>query len=157
MRLAWKASVSSVFALSVALGCSETVVRRPNVPPGSKVHELMRVAGDGANDCGEVVEPKTGATCEVHTVGECLAAALHDCRPAHGMRTFFTSESDGIRVDWFVLSDGQGSCRLHQVEDRSADPLAPRAPTVSVCRALTWKQHEAVGDCEVPAGGKCDG
>ncbi|HVW25900.1 MAG TPA: hypothetical protein VHC69_11045 [Polyangiaceae bacterium] len=153
----WKAGVFVVPALGVAFACSETVVRRPNVPPSAKVHELEHAAGDGVFDCGETQEPKVGATCDVHTTGECLAAALHDCRPAHGMRSFFTSESDGVRVDWFVIPDGKGSCQLHVVEDRSADPLAPRAPMVKSCRVLTWQRHETVADCEVPAGDKCEG
>ncbi len=154
-RSVWKASVFLLPALNVALACSETVVRRPNVPPSGKVRELLHAAGDGVFDCGEASEPKTGATCDVHTVGECLAAALHDCRPAHGMRSYFTSESDGVRIDWFVIPEGQGTCRLHVVEDRSADPLAPRAPIVSKCTTLTWKQHESIANCEVPAGDKC--
>jgi hypothetical protein len=147
--------VVAAAALPVGVACSETVVRRPNVPASPKVGELLHAAGDGANDCGEVVEPKTGATCDVHPIGECLAAALRDCRPAHGMRSFFTSESDGVRIDWIVIPDGKGSCALDTVEDRSADPLAPRAPTTTSCKALGWKPHETIPDCEVPAGGKC--
>jgi hypothetical protein len=142
-------------ALVLGAGCSETVVRRPNVPASAKVGELLHAAGDNPGDCGEVVEPKTGATCDVHTIGECLAAALHDCRPAHGMRTFFTAESDGVRVDWIVVPDGKGSCALNTVEDRSADPLAPRKPTTTSCKVLGWKPHESIADCQVPAGDKC--
>ena len=153
----WKAFVLVLPALNGVLACSETVVRRPNVPASPKVHELMHTAGDGVFDCGQALEPKTGATCDVHTIGECLAAALHDCRPAHGMRSYFTSESDGVRIDWFIIPEGQGSCRLHVVEDRSADPLASRTPTVKKCTTLTWKPHEKISECEVPAGDKCEG
>jgi hypothetical protein len=150
--------LAGVLAVGVALvagACSETVVRRPNVAPGPKVGELLHAAGDSPGDCGEAVEPKTGATCDVHAIGECLASALHDCRPAHGMRTFFTSESDPVRIDWIVIPDGKGSCTLNTVEDRSADPLAPRAPTTTSCAILAWKPHETIADCQVPAGDKC--
>jgi hypothetical protein len=138
-------------------GCAEAVVRRPNVPPGAKVQELRTTAGDKAQDCGEAVEPKTGAACDVHPIGECLSAALHDCRAAYGARTYFTAESDPIRIDWLVLADGEGSCHLTVVEDRSADPLAPRAPTVKKCKALAWKPHETVAACEAPLADRCDG
>ena len=141
--------------LLLGAACSETVVRRPNVPASPKVGELLHAAGDGANDCGEAVESKPGASCDVHTIGECLAAALHDCRPAHGTRSFFTAESDGVRVDYIVIPDGKGSCTLNVVEDRSADPLAPRAPTTKSCKALGWRPHETLAGCEVPAGDKC--
>jgi hypothetical protein len=136
-------------------GCAETVVRRPDVPAGSKVQELRRTAGDAAQDCGEAIEPKTGATCDVHPVGECLAAALHDCRAAYGARSHFTAESDAIRIDWLVIPDPQSTCHLAVVEDRSADPLAPRAPTVKNCKALVWKPHESVPNCDAPLADRC--
>jgi hypothetical protein len=142
--------------LTVFASCATTVVRRPNVPAGAKVQELRQKAGDRAQNCGEVVEPKTDATCDVHTVGECLASALGHCMAAYGSRTYFTAESDAVRTDWLVLPDGQGSCRLTVVDDRTADPLAPKTPTSRDCKAVTWKPHESISGCEVPFAEKCD-
>ena len=141
----------------LAVACGSAPVRRPNVPAGTKVQELRHTAGDGAQDCGEVVEPKGGdATCGVHPIGECVAAALKDCRPAYGARVYFTSEGDGIRIDWLVLPDGHGSCSLAVVEDRSADPLAPKTPTTKYCKAVGWQPHESIPSCEAPVPDKCD-
>jgi hypothetical protein len=149
---------SAYLLLTLAAGaaCATTAVRTPNVPAGAKVQELRQKAGERAQNCGEVVEPKSGATCEVHTVGECLAAALQHCQAAYGSRIYFTAESDAIRIDWIVLPDGQGSCRLTVVDDRSADPLAPKTPTTRDCKAVTWKPHESVPGCEAPMPDKCD-
>ena len=150
-------------ALGVGAACSTTVVRRPNVPAGARVQELRQKAGDRAQNCGEVVEPKTDGnaaggqtTCEIHAVGECLASALGHCLAAYGSRTYFTAESDAVRTDWLVLPDGQGSCRLTVVDDRTADPLAPKTPTSRDCKAVTWKPHGGIAGCEVPVAEKCD-
>src|SRR5689334_4252774 len=72
---------TALAALAFPVACGSAPIRRPNVPAGSKVQELRHAAGDGAQDCGEVVEPKGGdTTCSVHPIGECVAAALKDCR-----------------------------------------------------------------------------
>jgi hypothetical protein len=143
--------------LAVGAACGTTAVRRPNVPAGAKVQELRQKAGDRAQNCGEVVEPKAGATCEVRAIGQCLASALGHCRAAYGSRTYFTAESDAIRVDWLVMPDAAaGTCHLTVVDDRSADPLAPRAPTTRDCKAVTWKPHESIPSCEAPVPEKCD-
>ena len=129
--------------------------RRPNVPPSSRVKELRRAAGATAQDCGEAVESRTDTACRVHPVGECLAAALKDCRPAYGMRSYFTAEGDGVRVDWLVASDGHGGCQVVLVEDRSADPLAAKRPSVQICSGVVWKQHESISSCELPVADGC--
>jgi hypothetical protein len=148
---------TALAALAFPVACGSAPIRRPNVPVGSKVQELRHAAGDGAQDCGEVVEPKGGdTTCSVHPIGECVAAALKDCRAAYGSRVFFNSESDGIRIDWVVLSDGHGSCFVAVVDDKTADPLAPKTPILRHCKAMGWQPHDSVPSCETPMPNKCD-
>ena|SRR5260221_9881220 len=138
------------------VSCGGSAERRsPNVPAGTRVQELRRTAGDSAQDCGDAVESKGDTTCRVHPIGECLSAALKGCRPAYGMRSYFTPESDGVRIDWLVLQDRHGGCNLVVVEDRSADPLAPKTPTVKTCTSISWKAHESVPGCEAPIPDGC--
>jgi len=145
--------------LLIAFGASAAACggaeRRPAVPPGSTVKELRRSAGPAAQDCGEATESKTDTECRVHPVGECIQAALAQCRPAYGMRSYFTAEGDAVREDWLVLSDGQGGCELVLVQDRSADPLAPKKPSIQVCEGIEWKAHEHIPSCEAPSFAAC--
>jgi len=115
---------------------------------------MKRSAGPGVQDCGEAPESREEDQCRIKPVGECLAAALKACRPAVGVRSYFASEGDPIRVDMLVLSDGRGGCDLMVVEDRSADPLAGKKPEVSRCDSIGWKPHPYIEDCEdvVPEG-----
>jgi hypothetical protein len=129
--------------------------RRPHVPPSARVHDLRLSAGPTAQDCGEAIESKTDTACRVHSVGECLATALKACRPAYGMRSYFTGEGDGVRVDWLVLSDGHGGCKLSVIEDRGADPLAHKKVVAKSCASIVWKAHESIASCEQPAPDDC--
>jgi len=138
----------------LASGCGAEA-RRPAVAPSQVVEELRRSAGVGVQDCGEALESREEEQCRVKSVGECIQSALKACRPAHGLRTYFASEGDAIRVDWLVLSDGKGGCDLVMVEDRSADPLASRKPTVARCEGLVWKAHERIEACEAPTPDAC--
>jgi hypothetical protein len=139
-------------AVAVACGGAE---RRPAVPPSSTVDELKRSTGAAGQDCGQAAESRTDTVCKVHPVGECIQAALKDCRPAYGMRSYFAPEGDPVREDWFVLSDGQGGCELVRVVDRSADPLAPKKPSLQVCSSIQWKAHESIPSCELPVLDGC--
>jgi hypothetical protein len=145
-----------VFAAGTALlaGCGGEA-RRPAVAPSTTVEELRRSAGVGLLDCGQAMESREEEQCRVKSVGECIQAALKDCRPAQGLRTYFASEGDAIRVDWLVLSDGKGGCDLVVVEDRSADPLASKKPSVSRCKGFVWKAHESIDGCEAPRPDDC--
>jgi hypothetical protein len=125
------------------------------MPPSSMVTDLRRSAGSGVQDCGEAAESKTDTTCRVHPVAECVEAAFKQCRPAFGMRSYFTGEGDPVREDWLVLSDGQGGCELVRVVDRSADPLAPKKPSLQVCESIDWKPHDSIANCEMPAFAGC--
>jgi hypothetical protein len=145
---------SIALALVIAPACGGTE-RRPNVPPSGAVQDLRRSAGSGVQDCGESMESRTETACRIHSVGECLAAALKECRPAYGVRSYFTGEGDPIRLDWLVLSDGHGGCKIVTVEDRSADPLARKAPLVRRCTGIVWKHHESIPDCEAPSPDGC--
>lgn len=129
--------------------------RRPQVPPSGLVADMKRSAGPGIQDCGEALESREEDQCRVKSVGECLEAALKACRPAFGLRTYFASEGDAIRVDMLVLSDGQGGCDLVVIEDRSADPLAAKKPEVTRCESIAWKAHVAIDDCEDPVPEAC--
>jgi hypothetical protein len=116
---------------------------------------MLHAAGPGVRDCGEALEAREETQCRVKPVGECIAAALKDCRPGHGVRSYFTLEGDSVRVDWLVLSDGGGGCVLVEVEDRSADPLAKKTPVVRRCDSISWSQHESVRNCEAPVAAHC--
>lgn len=129
--------------------------RRATAPQSDRVTELLQGAGPGVRDCGEAREAREETQCRVKPVGECIQAALKDCRPGHGVRSYFTLEGDSVRADWLVLSDGNGGCVIVEVEDRSADPLAKKTPTVRRCESLNWKPHESVRDCESPALASC--
>ncbi|HVU05565.1 MAG TPA: hypothetical protein VHE30_27645 [Polyangiaceae bacterium] len=143
---------ASALALNAACGGEE---RRPNVPASGTVTDLRRSGGDAVQDCGESSESRTETACRIHPVGECLLSALKACRPAYGVRSYFTSEGDPIRYDWLVLSDGHGGCEVVTVEDKSADPLARKEPKVSHCKAIVWKHHESIPDCEAPVADDC--
>ena len=148
--------VHVVVTLAVGVACGGTVVRTPNVPESPEAQALQGKIGAQAQNCGEVVEPKTDATCGVHPIGECLMTALRNCRAAYGNRTYFTAESDAMRIDWFVVPEAQGgACRLAVVEDRSADPLAPRTPTTKTCKSIVWKPHETIPACQAPVADGC--
>lgn len=135
------------FAVCVAAACAGEQ-RRPNVPTSEIVADFRRSAGSGVQDCGEAIEPKGETACKIHSVGECLQAALRECRAAYGVRQFFTAEGDAVRLDWLVLSDGHGGCDVMTVEDRSADPLAPKKPRISRCQSIAWREHEDIEGCE---------
>lgn len=157
MRLLCPASAAVLATLACAAlapGCGGEE-RRPAVAPGPVVEDLRRSAGPGLQDCGEAQESREESQCRVKSVGECVEAALRACRPAHGLRTYFAAEGDAIRVDWLVLSDGQGGCDLVVVEDRSADPLASKTPSVSRCKKFVWKAHTNIDDCEAPYPDDC--
>jgi hypothetical protein len=156
MRILHSIAAVSAAALGLVLapGCGSEP-RRPAVAPSPVVEDLRRSAGVGLQDCGEARESREEDQCRVKSVGECVQAALKACRPAHGLRTYFASEGDAIRVDWLVLSDGQGGCDLVVVEDRSADPLAAKKPQVSRCKGFVWKAHEAIEGCEAPSPDAC--
>jgi hypothetical protein len=139
----------------ILVSCGGGAERHPNVPPSSKVKELRHAVGESARDCGEALESRKETTCGARPVGECLAAALKACRPAYGTRSFFTAEGDAVRVDWLVASDGHDGCHLVLVEDRSADPLASKRPSVQVCHTVAWKPHESIRGCEVPVPDGC--
>jgi hypothetical protein len=141
--------------LCAAVVSCASAEKRPITPPSKKVKALRLSAGEGAQDCGEAMESKTDVTCRAQPVGECMIQALKACRPAYGTRSFFTSEGDPIRVDWLVLSDDKGGCELVNVEDRSADPLASKRPSVQTCESLEWTAHESIKNCEVPEGSNC--
>jgi hypothetical protein len=141
-------------ALTLLLACAGEE-RRPNVPASGTVLDLRRSGGAGVQDCGESQESRTETACRIHPVGECLVSALKACRPAFGVRSYFTSEGDPIRFDWLVLSDGHGGCEVVTVEDRSSDPLARKDPKVSHCKGIVWKHHESIADCEAPAADDC--
>jgi hypothetical protein len=146
-------SIAAVALLAlIACGGEE---RRPNVPVSTTVQDLRRSAGSGVQDCGESSESRKEEQCRIHSVGECLQTALKECRAAYGVRSYFTPEGDPIRVDWLVLSDGHGGCKLLTVEDRSADPLARKAPKVSRCTGIIWKHHESIAECEAPVADGC--
>jgi hypothetical protein len=129
--------------------------RRPAAPQSERVTKLLRTAGPGVRDCGEALEARDETQCRVKPVGECIESALKDCRPGHGVRSYFTMEGDSVRLDWLVLSDGNGGCVVVEVEDRSADPLAKKTPTVRRCDSVSWKPHEVVRDCEAPVLANC--
>jgi len=149
------AVVTGAFACAVlASGCGAEA-RRPVVAPSQVVEELRRSAGPGMQDCGEAQESREEAQCRVKSVGECIQAALSACRRAYGLRTYFAAEGDAIRVDWLVLGDGKGGCDLVVVEDRSADPLASKKPTVTRCKGFVWKAHESIEACEAPTPDAC--
>lgn len=135
------------FALGIVAACAGEI-RRPNVPTSETVARLRRGAGAGLQDCGEAIEPKGETACKIHSVGECLQAALGQCRAAYGVRQFFTAEGDAIRLDWLVLSDGHGGCEVVTVEDRSADPLASKKARVTRCQSIAWREHEDIEGCE---------
>ncbi len=143
-----------MLAAVAAVSCG-SAERRPAVAPGKTVNDLRDSAGPGMTDCGEAPEVREETSCRVKPMGDCLALALGDCRPGHGVRQYFTDEGDAVRVDWFVLSDGQGGCRLVTVEDRSADPLAPKKPKVQYCKSIGWKAHDRIADCELPTAEGC--
>jgi hypothetical protein len=147
-------SILLTIAACAAVSCGGAE-RVPAVPPSSTVNELRESAGDAVQDCGQAIETKSDTTCKVHPVGECIQAALRDCRAAYGLREYFTAEGDPVRDDWFVLSDGQGGCELVLVEDRSADPLAARKPSLQVCDGIEWKPHDAIASCEMPVLHAC--
>lgn len=144
----------ALFATPLASSCGAPE-RRPTTPETPRVAELLRTAGPGVRDCGEALEAGDETQCRVKPVGECVESALKDCRPGHGVRSYFTPEGDPVRLDWLVLSDGNGGCVLVEVEDRSSDPLAKKTPTVRRCESIAWKPHEAVRDCEAPVPSNC--
>jgi hypothetical protein len=146
--------IAGLLAGAAALSCGGAE-RRPNVPLSAQVHDLRRSAGPTAQDCGEAVESRTDTACRVHPVGECLATALKDCRSAFGMRSYFTAEGDGVRLDWLVLPDGHGGCKLTVIEDRGADPLAHKKLAVKSCDAIAWRAHESIPSCEQPVPDGC--
>jgi hypothetical protein len=129
--------------------------RRPRAAQSERVTELLHSAGPGVRDCGEALEARDETQCRVKPVGECVESALKDCRPGHGVRSYFTPEGDSVRVDWLVLSDGAGGCVLVEVEDRSADPLAKKTPAVRRCESMVWRLHESIRDCESPVLANC--
>ncbi len=149
-RFFWVLATGSIVA--AACGGSE---RRANVPTSETVMELRRGAGPGLQDCGESIESRKETACRIHSVGECLQAALKQCRSAYGMRQFLTAEGDAIRLDWLVLSDGHGGCDVVSVTDRSADPLARKEPRVEHCRSIVWRPHDAIEGCEMPVPDGC--
>src|SRR5689334_9551450 len=93
--------------LALSSGCGGPE-RRPAAPQSERVTELLHSAGPGVRDCGEAMEAREETQCRVKPVGECVALALKDCRPGHGVRSYFTMEGDPVRLDWLVLSDGNG-------------------------------------------------
>lgn len=155
MRVTVRISMVAMAGLALTAFACGGPERRPNVPTSETVSDMRRNAGVGLQDCGEAIEPRQETACKVHSVGECLAAALKACRPAFGVRQYFTAEGDGVRLDWLVLSDGHGGCDLVNVEDRSADPLAPKKPKITHCTSIVWKSHENISDCEAPVPDGC--
>lgn len=133
--------------LACAAGACGGAERRPDVPPSTVVEDLRRSAGSIVQDCGGASELRDEDSCTVQPVGECLEAALGQCRPAHGVRSYFTSEGDPVRVDFIVLDDRRGGCDLIQVQDFSSDPLAKVKTIVERCRRATWKPHPEIDRC----------
>lgn len=129
--------------------------KRPSTAQSTRVTEMLHAAGPGVRDCGEALEAREETQCRVKPVGECIALALKDCRPGHGVRSYFTPEGDSVRLDWVVLSDGNGGCVLFEVEDRSSDPLAKKTPTVRRCESVSWSPHVSIRDCEAPLAAQC--
>jgi len=125
------------------------------MPESARVAELLHRASPGVRDCGEALEAREETQCRVKPVGECIESALKDCRPGHGVWGYFTMEGDPVRIDWLVLSDGNGGCVLVEVEDRSSDPLAKKTPAVRRCDGIAWKPHVSVRDCEAPVPANC--
>lgn len=113
------------------------------------VQDLWRNAGLGIQDCGEVIENTDETRCQTRAVGECVEQAFKACRPAHANYVFYAGEGDSVRIDWIVMVRAGGACDFVVVEDRSADPLAPRTPTPQVCDPPGWKDHPAIKGCEV--------
>jgi hypothetical protein len=145
---------AALVAVAFASSCGGPE-RRPRAPQSPRVTEMLHSAGPGVRDCGEALEAREETQCRVKPVGDCVAAALKDCRPGHGVRSYFTLEGDSVRVDWVVLSDRNGGCVLFEVEDRSADPLAKKTPTVRRCESISWSQHESIRNCEAPVAAHC--
>jgi hypothetical protein len=145
---------AALVAVAFASSCGGPE-RRPRTAQSARVTEMLHAAGPGVRDCGEALEAREESQCRVRPVGECVAAALKDCRPGHGVRSYFTLEGDSVRVDWLVLSDGSGGCALIEVEDRSADPLAKKTPTVRRCDSIAWTPHVSIRDCEAPLAAHC--
>ena len=149
-----RCSAAALVAAWCACSCGAPE-RRPTTPQSARVTELLHQAGPGVRDCGEALEARDETQCRVKPVGACVESALKDCRPGHGVRSYFTLEGDSVRVDWLVLSDGSGGCVVVEVEDRSSDPLAKKTPTVRRCESIAWKPHESVRDCESPVLMNC--
>lgn len=149
-----RALVAALFATPFVWSCGAPE-RRPTTAESARVAEMLHGAGPGVRDCGEALEASDETRCRVKPVGECVESALRDCRAGHGVRSYFTLEGDTVRVDWVVLSDGNGGCVVVEVEDRSSDPLAKRTPTVRRCESIEWRPHESIRDCEAPVVSNC--
>src|ERR1041385_3849277 len=102
-----RCSAAALVAAWCACSCGAPE-RRPTTPQSARVTELLHQAGPGVRDCGEALEARDETQCRVKPVGACVESALKDCRPGHGVRSYFTLEGDSVRVDWLVLSAGSG-------------------------------------------------
>jgi hypothetical protein len=139
--------------LVLASACGSTSPRA-SVGPGTAAQRLSRTAGPTVQDCGEASESIGETGCRIQPVGECVMTAFKSCRGAHGVHMYFAGEGDPVRVDWFVVEKARGSCEFVIVEDRSNDPLGPKAPEERHCESVSWGAHPGIAGCQVlkPAG-----
>ena len=134
--------------LVLASACGSTPPRA-SVGPGVAAQRLSRSAGPTVQDCGEASESIGETGCRIQPVGECVMAAFKACRGARGVHMYFAGEGDPVRVDWFVVEKSGGGCEFAMVEDRSNDPLGPKAPEERHCDSVTWGKHPGIEGCQV--------
>lgn len=146
-------SIVCGFALAAVLGSAAAACASSPPPrtlsPSSSVERLRRESGPTLQDCGEAQEGRDEEKCKIQPVLACVHAALKSCRAAQGTHQFLAGEGDPVRIDYFVVERPGGACDFVVVEDRTADPLAPRAPSEMSCSGASWKPHPSIPSCEV--------